>query len=307
MSQNIVDSRTLAQKWVEIQRNKQDHPELYKLKTTGIKGLDNIIGGGVEPGQMLVVGGAQKSGKTTLLTVIAEAFAKQDMNIAYLTGEMTNLQTANLFFSRMARIDRTKIRAIELDELDWAKIDIAAQKLSEYHIWWNHGFSTIDDIGEICKEIETKNKLTLDAVFVDYLQLMEAPNVKGGRVQEIEYISRNLKRRSINGDGQKPLIMVVASQINRSSIRGSLLDANSFLGSGSIERDMDVGVIIHSAKNPTNPTIDDPFRKIITVVGSRESGVGSCTTIYNGSIALIEDLETDLPKVNILGDMEPPL
>jgi replicative DNA helicase len=301
MSQTI-NSKDLAKHWIDTQRKKHEHPELYKLKSTGLVSLDNALGGGVEPGQFVLVGGAQKSGKTTLLSCMTEAFAKQGMKILFLSGEMTTLQTANLFFSRMARIDRTRIRSVSLDNDDWVKLDRVAEQFAEFGIWWNHGFSTVSDIDKIVVGIEKSTGEAFDAIIVDYIQLMEAPEIKGkgNRVQELEYISRNLKRRSINTLGN-PALVVAATQMNRQSIRGSLYDANSFLGSGSLERDMDIGMIIHSVVDPITH-FEDRYQKEIVIVGSRETGNNDgrpIKTFYNGTIALIEDAETEVSSVNM--------
>lgn len=288
---NTVDSKTLSSTWLALQKKKLAQPDLYRLKSTGLKTLDKCIGGGFEPGQFVVVGGAQKSGKTTLLSCMAESFAKQGMKILYLTGEMTNIQMANMFFSRLARIDRTRIRALNLDDLDWVKLENAAAEFENFGIWWNHGFTSVEDIASIMTLMETQNKIMFDAIMIDYIQLMEAPEMKGkgNRVQELEYISRNLKRKTI--EREKPLLVVAAAQINRQSIRGNLLDANSFLGSGSIERDMDLGMLIHPVYDPFTKA-EDKHQKEIVIVGSRETEGGlSIKTFYNGTIALIEDLE----------------
>ena len=301
MSQTI-NSKDLAKLWMETQRNKHEHPELYKLKSTGLTALDYALGGGLEPGQFVLVGGAQKSGKTTLLSCMTESLAKQNMKVLFLSGEMTTLQTANLFFSRMARIDRTRIRAVNLDNDDWVKLDRIADQFSQFGIWWNHGFSTIQDIDDIVAGVEKSTGEAFDAIIVDYIQLMEAPEIKGkgNRVQEIEYISRNLKRRSINIHG-KPILLIAATQMNRQSIRGSLYDANSFLGSGSLERDMDVGMIIHNVVDPITH-FEDKYQKEIVIVGSRETGNNDgrpIKTFYNGTIALIEDAESEVNPINM--------
>lgn len=294
----VVNSKQLSDEWLALQHHKHDNPDLYRLKSTGITGLDNILGGGVEPGQFILIGGAQKSGKTTLLSCITESLALQGLKILFLSGEMTTIQNANLFFSRMARIDRTRIRAVNLDKEDWVNLENTAQRFAKYAIWWNHGFSSISDIEAIMSAVEKENEMLFDAIVVDYIQLMEAPEAKGkgNRVQELEYISRNLKRKSIKEN--KPILVLAATQINRTSIRGNLLDANAFLGSGSLERDMDAGMIIHPYMNPLDHT-ESKSRKTITVVGSRETGIGSIDVFYHGATATIKDADRDPSEINM--------
>lgn len=300
MSSGTISSKQLAQDWLGLQKHKHENPELYGLKSTSIKSLDKILGGGIEPGQYVVVGGAQKSGKTTLLSCMAESFSKQGLNVLYLSGEMTTIQMANLFFARLARIDRTRIRAVNLDQSDWARLETAASKLEHYNIWWNHGFSSVTDIDNIVTEMELLYQVEFDAILIDYIQLMEAPEIKssGNRTSELEYISRNLKRRT--NIGAKPKIIVTAAQLNRASIRGNLYDANSFLGTGSLERDMDAGMIIKSVTDPITG-VEDKHSKEIVVVGSRETDIGTCRVFYNGSIAELQDIDDDIEEKDMRG------
>ena len=289
---NTISSKDLSRQWLQIQKHKQEHPELYRLKSTGLTKLDEILGGGLEPGQFVLVGGAQKSGKTTLLSCLTEAMARQHMNVLYLSGEMTTIQMASIFFSRLSMIDRTRIRAVNLDETDWVKLERAAAKFEKFNIWWNHGFSSITDINNIILEMETLHNIEFDCIMVDYIQLMEAPEIKStdNRVSELSYISRNLKKRTLSG--HKPKLVIAAAQINRQSIRGNLYDANSFLGTGDLERDMDVGMLIKAVQDPFTGS-EDKHRKQIIVVGSRETEIGVCETYYNGSTATIADVEDD--------------
>ena len=72
-----LSSAELVKQWMEWQKLRHERPELFGLKSTGITDLDKIIGGGIELGQLVYVGGGQKSGKTTLLMRINKAFMKQ--------------------------------------------------------------------------------------------------------------------------------------------------------------------------------------------------------------------------------------
>lgn len=300
MTQPTVSSKDLASQWLDYQRQRAQNPELYRPRSTGLKSLDKILGGGIEPGQYVVVGGAQKSGKTTLLSCMTEALAKQGLKVLFLSGEMTTIQMANMFFSRLSRIDRTRIRAINLDNEDWVRLERAAEKFSKYNIWWNHGFSSVTDIDKIVTEMEVANDIVFDAIIVDYIQLMEAPEIKsaGNRSTEIEYISRSFKRRTLSGG--KPKIIIVAAQLNRASIRSNLYDANAFLNSGSLERDMDIGIMIKPVVDPILNT-ESKNKRTISVVGSRETGISDCEVYYNGIIATMQDLDTELEEKDMRG------
>jgi hypothetical protein len=84
-------------------------------------------------------------------------------------------------------------------------------------------------------------------------------------------------------------MVIFATQMNRVSIRGGKYDANSFLGSGSQERDMDIGMIIHDVIDESTKRIV-PNQKTISVVGSRETGVGELQVYYNPHTATLSDV-----------------
>lgn len=282
-----LSSEELAHFWLERQRHRQEHPEKYSLKSTGLSELDKKLGGGIEAGQYVIIGGAQKSGKTTVMINIAKAYAKQKLNFVWFGAEMNNMQIGNMLFSNVTGIDRTTIRNLQVISQDWERLENAEKEIAKYTGYWNYGFSTIDSIGKIIGEVEALLGKPLDAIFVDYIQLMEAANIKGGRTAEIEFISRQLKRFTLAHS--TPLTVFTASQLNRESIRSKLYDANAFLNSGSLERDMDIGLIVRDVVDDITmrPATN---KKEISIVGSRETGVGSVFCYYNGSNALIGDL-----------------
>lgn len=285
---DLITSEELSKEWIAKQKLRHSNPELFGLKSTGLKTLDEILGGGIELGQLVYAGGKEKSGKTTLLTTMAQSFAEQKMNYAMLSAEMTNMQMGNLLFSNIADVERTLIRSIKLETIHWQKIEKAGKKIADFTGYWGYGFSTISDIVAVLDHIEKETNKPVDAVILDYIQLMEVEKVKMNRVQEIEYISRSLKRMSI--DRGQPMIVVAATQLNRESIRSKLYDAQAFLGSGALERDMDIGLIVHDIETPLTVSKVKTNKKKITIVGSRETKADSIEVYYDGSKARMADL-----------------
>lgn len=295
----------LYDRWAAYQKRRHENPEEFGLISTGLKSLDTLLDGGVEPGQYVVIAGPPKGAKTTLALNVAKAFAKQGKSVLWCGAEMSNIQMASMLLSNVSKIPRKKIRSIQLEEADWQTLEKAAESIRKFRSYFCHGIAEIDEIQDVIQTVEDLQSKTLDAVFIDYLQLLSAPGVKGGRVQEIEYLSRNMKY--FTGKDGSLRIVVVLSQLNRESVRSELWKASSFLGSGAMERDMDVGLIVHdkidelaSQKKP------DPTRKVIEIVGSRETETGTCTVHYDGTIALFADateekIHVTRPYVNTRG------
>jgi len=281
-----LSSPELVEHWLMLQRKRKEHPDLFALRSTGLSGLDHILGGGVEYGQYVIVGGAQKMGKSTLMQHIAvEGFAKRGEPFLFASAEMTNMNTATRLFSSIANIDKGKIRRIALDDQDWLDIEQAAELIKEYQGYWNYGFSKLEDIRAAKQKIWTEKKVRVRAIFIDYVQLMEGSANTNNRVEQLAAISRGFKRMCV--EDNEPGILYVASQLKREDIRSHVISANSFLGTGALERDMDIGVIIHEIKEDDGRIV--PNARRLTVVGSRDTDVGFCDITFRGETATIRD------------------
>jgi DNA repair protein RadA/Sms len=60
--------------------------------TTGIRELDFVLGGGIVPGSMVLVGGEPGIGKSTLLLQVAARLQAHDQRVLYVSGEESPLQ-----------------------------------------------------------------------------------------------------------------------------------------------------------------------------------------------------------------------
>jgi replicative DNA helicase len=294
-----LTSKQLAKDWQVYQHKRHNNPDLYGLKSTGIAVLDEVLEGGLELTQMAVIGGAEKSGKTTLMLNICNQFNRQGLNTIWFGAEMNNMQVGSMLFAKLSGIERTKIRRINLDVQDFEVLKKAGEKIEAYPGYWNYGFSTLTDVMKEITRIEKESGVKIDAIFVDYIQLMEEETGKGPRSEQLEKISRNLKR--LTNCLPHPMGVIVASQLNRETLRMKLVDAHGFLGTGSLERDMDIGMIIHPYKDEITGKESDNKKEIV-IVGSRETKKSSCVVGYNGATAQIFDPpSTNMPEV-VIGD-----
>ena len=59
--------------------------------TTGMRELDRVLGGGIVPGSLILVGGDPGIGKSTLLLQVCQKLSK-DKNVLYISGEESPAQ-----------------------------------------------------------------------------------------------------------------------------------------------------------------------------------------------------------------------
>src|SRR3989304_557469 len=78
----------MSEQWLAWQHKKNERPELDAPKGTGLRALDMALGGGIEFGQYILIGGDPGAGKTTLLGCISDAFGRQMVNSLSLFTEM---------------------------------------------------------------------------------------------------------------------------------------------------------------------------------------------------------------------------
>lgn len=291
----VTSSRNLARDWLIWQRDRHEHPEKYPMLSTGLATLDDCLGGGRERGQLLYLGGGPKSGKTTLLKTFAMEDGRCGRNFIWFGAEMNNLQTGTLLFSNISGIDRTRIRNPNtvLALADWAKLEDAAAEIETYSGYWTYGFSTLQDILEMITSIESDG-VVIDSIYGDYIQLMEQPGMRDPQT-ELKYISRGLKKLTIShihAKTKEPVLISVnfAAQFNRASVLAQNYSKSSFLGSGSLERDCDIGLGVQEMIDPVTGIESETVRQVLFLAGREYKSSRPLTVGYNGACAEFYDL-----------------
>src|SRR5512143_1227287 len=87
-------------------------------RESGIGELDRVLGGGLVPGSMVLLGGDPGVGKSTLLIQALARWAGEDARVLYATGEESVAQTA----MRARRVDAAKHSIAIVAETDVDKI-----------------------------------------------------------------------------------------------------------------------------------------------------------------------------------------
>ncbi len=98
-----------------------------KLNTriqSGIKEFDRVVGGGIVPGSLILIGGEPGIGKSTLLTMIMGKLS-ENQSVLYISGEESSSQIA----SRMKRLKITNENLLILNETNWHLIKDQIKKI----------------------------------------------------------------------------------------------------------------------------------------------------------------------------------
>lgn len=199
------------------------------LVYTGLYNLDDKLGG-LEGGDVTVIGARPAVGKSALVTQIIGNIAAKGKRVGYFNLEMNENQVYERFMARMTKIELTKIRrskSFSSDEkYSWDKANEDIKKLD---VVISTGGKSI---GEIRSECRHQN---YDVIVIDYLQLVRADRIYNNRANEVGAISGDVKSLAM----ELKIPIIVLSQLNRLSEGKDTREPNmaELRESGNIEQD----------------------------------------------------------------------
>ncbi|MFN8528069.1 MAG: replicative DNA helicase, partial [Anaerolineae bacterium] len=192
MRRDMVPMREAISDYFDRLEHLMQHPDEPLGLPTGFKDLDTLLGG-LQRSDLLIFAGRPGMGKTSFLLSVALNAAKLGGRIMIFTMEMGAEQIVQRFVSMETGINTQKLRLGQLSQQEWARFVQASGRLGSLPVF-------IDDTPAMTPlQIRTKSRRVahefgLDLVIIDYLQLMTAgAGYENNRVQEIAYISRNIK------------------------------------------------------------------------------------------------------------------
>jgi DNA repair protein RadA/Sms len=129
---------SLTQKAISITEIKQENITRF---SSGSKELDLVLGGGIVPGSLTLIGGSPGIGKSTLLLKIAGNLAKEQRAVLYVSGE----ESAGQIKLRADRLNANEKMLYLLPEINLQTI---LQEIRSK----NYGFIIIDSIQTLYSE-----------------------------------------------------------------------------------------------------------------------------------------------------------
>ena len=204
--------------------------------------LDNMLSG-FQNSDLIILAGRPSMGKTALALNFGRNIAiDHKLKVGFFSLEMSSKQLVERLITSEAKADSHLVRTGKLPKNEWKKLSEAASSLSESSIY-------IDDSADLnimelrAKARQLKSDKDIDIIFIDYIQLLHAPQKSESRQQEISYISRSLKALAKELDipiiALSQLSRAVESRTDHRPIMSDLRE------SGAIEQDADVVMFIY--------------------------------------------------------------
>jgi replicative DNA helicase len=248
---------------------------------TGFCELDNLLQG-LQPSDLVVVAGRPGMGKTSfLLSVTRHTASVQQKNVLVFTLETSREQLSLRLLAQETGIEAARIRRGKLDKREWQSFTQAIESLKSLHLFLDDTPAiSIPQMLATCRRLYLEKRL--DLVVVDYLQLLSGGERFENRVQEVSFVTRQLKAlaRELN------VPVLAAAQLSRAVEQRA--DKHPLLSdlreSGSIEMDADMVLFIYQAEDyGANNQVD------IIVAKQRNGPTGTVRLEFHKPLALFSD------------------
>jgi replicative DNA helicase len=257
---------------------------------TGFNDLNALLGG-LQRSDLIIVAARPGVGKTSfLLSLALNAARLANARVAIFSMEMSNEQLVQRLVSAETGINSQKLRGGNLDDSEWTLFTQSVINLGNLSIYLDDtpGISPLE-MRTKCRRLYREHGL--DLIIVDYLQLMNSgQSHNDNRVQEIGYISRNLKElaRELN----VPLISAaqLSRQVEQRADKHPML--SDLRESGSIEQDADIVMFIYRDEL-YNEATEHPNQAEIIIAKHRNGPTGIVTLHFNKALTKFGNLKHD--------------
>ncbi len=246
---------------------------------TGFTDLDNKLAG-MQDSNLLILAARPGQGKTAFTLNIAQYITTvAKLPVAMFSLEMSKEELVDRLLVAQADIDAWRLKTGKLSDEDFGKLSDAMGQLAEAQLFIDDtpGLN-IMEMRTKARRIQIEHKIKL--IIVDYLQLVDAGKRFEGRVQEVSYVSQNLK--NIARELRVPVLAV--SQLSRAvEARGTKIPQLADLReSGAIEQDADVVMFLYREDQPEGEKWSPNFMTKLLIAKHRNGALGEIDFMFRG-------------------------
>ncbi|MFA4972132.1 MAG: DnaB-like helicase C-terminal domain-containing protein [bacterium] len=251
---------------------------------TGFYGIDDLLGGGLARGELVIVGARPATGKTTFALNVGGNVAKSGQSVLLVSLEMTLVQLGLKMMQWCSGL--TERVMMSASETEMQRVRDAAARMSEWdlRIYDPPGTTLAELLGSIRQEHRQK---PLDLIVIDYLQLIVCPP-RERRDIEVGVLSRSLKQ--VARECNCPVMALC--QLNRQSeMREDRKPrVNDLRESGNLEQDADVVILMHKDEQPMGQNATESVE--FHVAKNRNGVTGICDLGFLGYLSQFQNRAT---------------
>lgn len=251
----------------------------------GLKRLDEMTGGGIWPskGNIAIIAGLPKSGKTTFAIQVATSAAKLGFKGLILSLEMQGEEVVEKTMYEATGYSPLEIRRGDI--LDWNAFEAAKTSLDHPNLTIDDSASlTMAELSTIVRRVDAE-KGGLDFICIDYAQLVSGGGKMENRTQELSKISRGIKALA----KELGIGVFLIAQLNRNyATRQDRKPMSSDLeGSSQWEKEANFIIFIHRQDDPA--TEEEETSATIILARSRATQTGEFQCGFDGRTSTFSD------------------
>jgi replicative DNA helicase len=240
----------------------------YQPVPLGFTPLDKSIGGGIRAGEMLLIGGAQGTGKTTMAVQMARNIVMSGLaSVLYICFEHDEEYLLNRIIAQESVLPSLPSRSGGVKLVDvrqeilgtWMstggqnadlgsnpKLRPALERLNRYgpNLYLLRGSQTTSTVENMAALVDKYKQLSGNrrlVVMIDYLQKVPVHPEPENEVEKITTVVQGLKDLALNHE--VPLISIVAA--DKEGLKASRLRNHHLRGSSAINYEADIIVILN--------------------------------------------------------------
>jgi len=284
-TEKLVEEISAVQKYEEI-KEKTNKDIMLETITDANKGTDfkfpenfrsiNTLIGGIDKGNLIVIGGYPSNGKSSCAISMAYGFVNEmRYNVLYLTvGEMSPKENMRRIEAMANEINTIKFKNGTLTIEDEDKIKAMIPHVNDY---WKYNCIRAYNISDIIRAV---NKYKPDIVFIDYLQ-----NISGDDNLNLYTKTTKHTLEIQKMTKEKNITTFLLSQFHRPQ-EGRIRRPrnNDFRDSGAIEERADIILLLYWERKIRMESLfrkdnEDPEYSEINLTKSKDGATGGLT--YN--------------------------
>ena len=255
--------------------------------STGWKDIDNKLYGGFNRGELNIFAAPSGGGKSLFLQNLALNWSIAGLNVVYITLELSE-ELSSMRLDSMITGMNTRDVFKNKDDVD-LKVRMQGKQAGKLQIVQLPNGVTINAISSYLREFEVKNDIKVDAVLIDYLDLMMPAQNKVNPSDlyiKDKFVSEEMRNFAVEHD----ILFATASQLNRAAVEEVEFDHSHIAGGLSKVQTADnvIGIF-------TSQAMRERGRYQVQFMKTRSSsGVGQKVDLkFDISGLRIEDLDDD--------------
>jgi len=183
--------------------------------STGWKRIDQKLYGGLNKGEITIFAGGSGAGKSLFLQNLGVNWSLAGLNVVYISLELSE-QLISMRLDAMVSGYSTKEIMRNMDDVD-LKVRMKGKGAGKFRVKQMTNGVNANDIRAFVREYEINSDIKVDAILVDYLDLMMPISARvspGDLFIKDKYVSEELRNLAV----ETGALLVTASQLNRGAV-----------------------------------------------------------------------------------------